>query len=262
MSKVKSTEYTVRSRVFEAPTKFALISDLHSRENTDIKSIVQILREQRPNYILLAGDILEPLASSEEAEQRAGLELLRTCALLAPSFYSIGNHENGGTRSWNPLKWKAIGSRPKAYGEDELEAIRRCGVYLLDDTYTVFDGIAFGGLSSGLINEGRAPNISWLDKLCSENAPKVLLCHHPEYYERYLSNKDIDLIVSGHAHGGQWRIFGRGVFAPGQGLFPKYTSGVHDGKFVVSRGLKISRKIPRIFNSREVVFINAKGLSI
>ena len=65
-------------------------------------------------------------------------------------------------------------------------------------------------------------------------------------------------MVSGHAHGGQWRIFGRGVFAPGQGLFPKYTSGIHDGRLVISRGLKKSGTIPRIFNSPELVIIDIK----
>jgi predicted MPP superfamily phosphohydrolase len=86
--------------------------------------------------------------------------------------------------------------------------------------------------------------------------PKILLCHHPEYYERYLKDKSIDLTVSGHAHGGQWRFFGKGVFAPGQGIFPRYTSGVYDGKLVVSRGLKPARIIPRFFNAPEVVIID------
>ena len=86
--------------------------------------------------------------------------------------------------------------------------------------------------------------------------PKVLICHHPEYYPKYLKDMPIDIIVSGHAHGGQWRFFGRGVFAPGQGLFPKYTSGVYDGRLVVSRGLKKTIIPPRIFNPREVVIID------
>ena len=87
----------------------------------------------------------------------------------------------------------------------------------------------------------------------------MLLCHHPEYYEKYLKDRPIDLIVSGHAHGGQWRFFGRGVLAPGQGLFPKYTYGVHDDRLVIGTGLKKgSVLIPRLFNSPEVVFIHAK----
>ena len=116
-------------------------------------------------------------------------------------------------------------------------------------------GIAFGGLSSGLIRYDMRPDVAWLEEFCRVDAPRVLLCHHPEYYEPYLKDLPIDLIVSGHAHGGQWRFFGRGVFAPGQGLFPKYTSGVHDGRFVISTGMKSGRKIPRLFNEPEIVWI-------
>jgi predicted MPP superfamily phosphohydrolase len=63
--------------------------------------------------------------------------------------------------------------------------------------------------------------------------------------------------LSGHAHGGQWRIFGRGVFAPHQGLFPKYTSGLHDEKLLISRGASNNVPlIPRFFNPREVLDIH------
>ena len=61
--------------------------------------------------------------------------------------------------------------------------------------------------------------------------------------------------MSGHAHGGQWRIFGRGVYAPGQGIFPKYTSGVIDGRCVISRGLSNHTHVPRIFNPPELVMV-------
>ena len=90
-------------------------------------------------------------------------------------------------------------------------------------------------------------------------SPRLLLCHHPEYYPDYIRGTDIELTVSGHAHGGQWSIFGRGVFAPGQGLFPKYTAGVYDGgRLVVSRGVTNTVRIPRFFNPTEIVVINAE----
>ena len=89
---------------------------------------------------------------------------------------------------------------------------------------------------------------------------KILLCHYPHYYHRYIKNTDIDLILSGHAHGGQWRIFGRGVFAPHQGLFPKYTSGMHDDRLIISRGVVNNAKpIPRLFNPCEIILINLKS---
>ena len=136
-----------------------------------------------------------------------------------------------------------------------LQKLKETSVYLLDDSYVFCGGFAFGGLSSGILNDDGKPSLSWLAEFSSAGCPKILLCHHPEYYEKYLSEYGIDLIVSGHAHGGQWRFFGRGVFAPGQGIFPKYTSGVYDGRLVVSRGMKKAKVIPRFFNPTEVVLI-------
>jgi hypothetical protein len=175
--------------------------------------------------------------------------------MIAPTFFSGGNHEDGAIRSWMPSR-KRI-EKKRVYAQRDLDAIKQSGGIFLQDSFVLKDGIAFGGLSSGLICEGRVPKTDWLDDFCRVEAPKILLCHHPEYYEPYLRELTIDLIVSGHAHGGQWRIFGRGVFAPGQGIFPKYTSGVHEDRFVISKGLKPSGKIPRIFNAPEVVFIRA-----
>jgi predicted MPP superfamily phosphohydrolase len=89
---------------------------------------------------------------------------------------------------------------------------------------------------------------------------KLLMSHHPEYYARYLRPYDIDLIVSGHAHGGQWRIFGRGVYAPDQGLFPAYTSGLHEGRLIISRGVANSVPlVPRFFNPCEVVTVTVES---
>lgn len=254
MYKITACEYSVKGS-FGRELTFALLSDLHSKETTQVREILDALERHKPDYILMPGDIFERLDGSHALAKKAGFELMRASAGIAPTFYSFGNHENGGIRSWNKLKWCTIKSIPKYYDADELRQITECSVTILDDGYTVRDGIAFGGLSSGLINEGRRPDTEWLDDFCREECPKVLLCHHPEYYPEYLREKNIDLIASGHAHGGQWRIFGRGVFAPGQGLFPKYTSGVYDQRLVVSRGLKASGTIPRIFNSPEIVFV-------
>ena len=113
-----------------------------------------------------------------------------------------------------------------------------------------------GGMRSGLLNPGRMPDLDWLDGFCRTPGYRILLCHQPEYFDRYLRDYPIDLFVAGHAHGGQWRLFGRGVFAPDQGLFPKYTSGVHEGRLVISRGLSNTvTPIPRLFNSRELVVV-------
>lgn len=256
MRNFRITEYDIKQNRFGREIKLALVSDLHSKKQTQTGHITDALEAQAPDCILMPGDIFERLDGSRPEDKEAGFELLRRASTIAPVLMSVGNHENGGTGSWNKLKWLKIKSIPKHFDAGELDKIFECGVTLLDDGYVTDDGIAFGGLSSGLINEKRRPDTVWLDEFCALECPKILLCHHPEYYDKYLKDRNIDLIVSGHAHGGQWRIFGRGVFAPGQGIFPKYTSGVHDGRLVISQGLKPSGKIPRIFNPTEVVFIN------
>jgi predicted MPP superfamily phosphohydrolase len=249
---MRITEYSIRCEKFDKRYVFALVSDLHGNDPT---KTVEMLREIKPDYILAPGDIFEPLDSAEnDKKNEAGFKLLRACAQIAPTFFSPGNHELGGLRSWS-LKWKFGTSKEKEYSPENQRKISESGVVFLDDTFTVVDGIAFGGLASALIREDKAPVLEALDGFWNIDAPRVLLCHHPEYYEPYLKDKGVDLIVAGHAHGGQWRIFGRGVFAPGQGLFPKYTSGVHDNTLVISRGLKRGGKIPRIFNPPEIVKI-------
>ena len=191
---------------------------------------------------------------SRGLENKAGFELLAECVKIAPTFYSPGNQEVGASHSSNP-KWKRADKKGKDYATEEMARLSKTGVTFLDNTYVIRDGIAFGGLGTGLIYDGAVPKLGALKEFLKCRSPKILLCHHPEYYEKYLGESDIDLIVSGHAHGGQWRFFGRGVYAPGQGLFPKYTSGVHDGRLVISRGLKKAHIIPRIFNPTEVVKI-------
>ena len=100
------------------------------------------------------------------------------------------------------------------------------------------------------------PQLGWLENFSSEDKFSILLCHHPEYYPKYLKNKNIDLILSGHAHGGQIRLFGRGLFAPGQGALPKYDGGVFDNRLVVGRGLANTAFVPRLFNPREIVCVD------
>ena len=78
-------------------------------------------------------------------------------------------------------------------------------------------------------------------------------------YRDYVSGRNIDLTLCGHAHGGQIQFFGRGLYAPGQGLFPKLTHGLHDGgKMLISRGMTNGAKprVPRINNPCELIIQN------
>lgn len=244
---MKLSAHHIENKKFTKKYRFAIISDLH---NSDVTEAIEILKSAHPNFILAPGDIFESLDGDAKKAGENGFLLLSAAAKIAPTFVSLGNHELGGAHSWLPRPKKEL-DKP-LISEENRKLINESGAILLENEYMLLDSLAIGGLSSGARGE---PDTSWLDDFSSLEVPKVLLCHHPEYYKKYIRDKNIELVVSGHAHGGQWRFFGRGVFAPGQGIFPKYTSGVYDGRLAVSRGMKKARIIPRIFNSTEVFLL-------
>ena len=234
----------------ESPLRAALVADFH---NGDPEPLIDALRDAHPDVILVAGDVV-----TDARRVKNGLALLRAATTVAPTFFSLGNHE-------------------AKCGEDVKEQIAATGVRLLDDEYTRFGGIFIGGLSTGWSRDNQRrtkqtppPALGWLDGFCAEKGVKVLLCHHPEYYPAYLSERSLDLVLAGHAHGGQWRLFGRGLFAPGQGIFPKFTSGAYRGRkklkgalrlggqpvLIVSRGLHDHTRIPRINNPQELIVLD------
>lgn len=249
---MKTSIYRLENTDLPRGKRMALVTDLHAQSP---KAVIEALQKISPDYILMAGDIFEAFDGSYDDTNEKVFELLTESVKIAPTFYSTGNHEDGGVHS-ERKKWCETHRKERKYTEENLLRIHKSGVHFLLDSYVCVDGIAFGGLASGVILEGAVPNLGFLEEFAQVQAPKVLLCHHPEYYEPYVRQYPISLTVSGHAHGGQWRFFGRGVYAPGQGLFPKYTSGIHDGRFVISRGLKKTVIPPRIFNSRQIVIID------
>jgi uncharacterized protein len=236
----------------------AVVADLH---DAPYKKIIDALRRIEPDLILVPGDLTEDLteeSSGCDSPGRPGLGFLSEAAAIAPTFYAWGNHETGAGHV-NLNNSARDRTAPPSVCAHWLESIRKSGVVLLDQSYVSRNGLVLGGLRSGLLNEGRVPDIGWLDDFCRAPGYRILLCHHPEYYDLYLRDYPIDLFVSGHAHGGQWRLFGRGIFAPDQGLFPKYTDGIHEGRLVISRGLSNTvAPIPRLFNPRELVVVEVR----
>lgn len=235
------TRYDFKTPV-SRPIRAAFVADTHDKP---YDKLVKEIRANNVDLIFMTGDIVY---AHDDHIVRA-FDMLAEFVSIAPTYMSLGNHEGGAV----PL----VRSKCK-----------EIGVKLLEEEFVEFEGILIGGLTSGYIadNEGLEenhwkktpePDIDWLKKFGSLKGYKVLLNHHPEYYPEYIKNLNIDLVLSGHAHGGQWRIFGRGLFAPGQGLFPKYTSGIYDGRLIVSRGLANNAPpIPRLFNSKELIFID------
>ncbi len=257
---MRITRYRLPTARVGVSFRAAVVADLHDRP---CPRLLPILQQERPDLILIPGDLSEPLTEARLANEklgppiRPGLDMLSDIAAVAPTFYSLGNHEIGGCHG-AIYRAKVAGSplEKSPMAAQWAEKIRASGATLLDEDFVTWKGITIGGLGSALLDPGWIPKLGWLDAFTATPGYKLLLCHHPEYFDRYLRSYDIDLIVSGHAHGGQWRIFGRGVYAPDQHLFPKYTSGVHEGRLVISRGVVNSVPlVPRFFNRCEVVML-------
>ena len=251
-SKTVLTEYTVGSgpRTLRA----AVASDLH---NSSYDDVIGLIKSAHPDVIFAPGDTLGALCAetvpggeltgrylAEAADNDIGLSFLREVAAIAPTYCSVGNHE-------------------VSVSEENRRRIAETGALLLDDSCVCLGGLTLGGLSTGgahgLFHKSNPPDLAWLNHFAALGGRKILLCHHPEYWERHILGHDNFLTVAGHAHGGQRRAFGRGLLAPGQGLFPRYTSGVHErgGQYlVISRGLRKECGIPRINNPPEIVIIN------
>ena len=229
---MRDTLYSVSG----VPRKLALLADFHNRPNM---AILPSLRAHAPSLILIAGDVVygrDPLD-----RQIHVLPFLKDCAAIAPTFMALGNHEQNLTAK-------------------EIKEIKRSGVIVVDNNWREIDGILIGGLTSAHVTDrrggkkDRVPETKWLERFAAVPGYHILLSHHPEYLP-FIST-DIDLILSGHAHGGQWRFFGRGVYAPGQGWWPKLTKGLYDNRMIVSAGLSNTvRCVPRIFNPTEIVYV-------
>lgn len=229
---MRRVEYTIEGPKLE----IALVTDLHDR---DPAKVIRILRSRPADIICITGDMTDKIYHNRLREKT--LDTFRAIAETGKTYFSLGNHE-------------------RALGLKEMSMITKTGVTVLENRYVkLSSGLWLGGLTSMTYenpdDHGRTYFSDFIDRFSSLYGYRILMCHHPEYYEWYLKNKKLDLVLSGHAHGGQWRLFGRGVYSPGQGLWPKYTRGVYDDHLVVSAGCANSTIIPRIFNPTEVVFV-------
>ena len=251
------TKYEIITPKLETELRIACVSDVHGR---CVPGAFKAVRKIKPDIILLAGDILEISVDYMKKRNNNAINFLKDMASIAPVYYSFGNHEIYFSHA---KKGQARTSNQNLLN-DNIEAVRSLGIHIVNDTYESYsDKLSIGGLVCGYDKDpddkSTCPNQSFLDNFDAISDFKILLCHYPHYYEQYLRNKTFDLILSGHAHGGQWRIFGRGVYAPHQGLFPKYTSGMYDGRFIISRGAANNvAPIPRFFNPCEVLEITLK----
>lgn len=214
----------------------ALISDLHGQVSSCLTSL---LKKSQPELIAITGDLVD----ARRQEMAAALAFVSEAASIAPCFYVPGNHE----------------SRLPQYPYLASQ-LQKAGVHMLEDRDENFfrsgDCIRLLGLKDPAFPGGMERVQHVLSSAGAQPGFRLLLSHRPELFPLY-ARYGCDLILSGHAHGGQVRIPGvGGLFAPGQGFFPKWDGGVYaqfGSTLVVSRGLGNSAAPLRICNPPELV---------
>lgn len=239
--------YTVASPKLTAEVRLAVVTDFHSSDNAD--DVVAMVASCAPDAVLLVGDMFDDDIANRPTERT--LSLMRQLSALYPCYYVSGNHE-----AWT-------GEMDALYQQTE-----EAGVMVLRMSSGVLtvrgQRIALCGIPDPyeMVFSG-APDTEEQIRQAMENVDSadfiVLLTHRPEMLAKY-AQFPLDLVVSGHAHGGQVRIPGvlNGLYAPNQGWFPKLAGGAYtqDGTtLIVSRGLAVRTRLPRIFNRPEVVLV-------
>lgn len=238
-----SQRLSVESYVESGDVTICHLSDLHLPKNgVSTEEILAACRSASPDLIFLTGDMFD--GSADENDLRSLSEFYFELRKIAPVYAVVGNHE--------------IGS--ELY-ESYVAACKDNGVSLLlnETLLTTVKNRPFliTGLKDGsLFSEKNLPDYALIREE-NQSAVNLLLAHRPENFDNYAEG-DFDAVFCGHAHGGQARLFGRGLYAPNQGLFPSYTSGRYssgNSLMFVSRGLGDSYSAFRFFNSYNIIFV-------
>jgi predicted MPP superfamily phosphohydrolase len=235
-------EFTIKSE--QIPESFsgfriAQISDLHNDLfGEDNEILLSMLRGCRPDIIVLTGDLIDSYDTDIEVSRRFAIDALK----IAPCYYVTGNHE----------------SRIPEFAilKADLEA---AGVIILENERVELqrggETIALIGIDDPCFQTAGITEV--LHGLVAEDSYTILLSHRPELLDIY-AQYSINLALTGHAHGGQFRLpFVGGVIAPAQGFFPKYDSGLYTKNttnMLVSRGVGNSL-IPMRFNNRPEIIV-------
>ncbi len=214
------------------------LSDLHGKSfGKNGEKLFKSVQALSPDIIAITGDIIHKY---EERDIQTAIYTIERLKKIAPVYFVSGNHEMRSTR-YRKLR----------------ESLKEAGATVLDNSFVELDNITLYGLNCASQRNSTLSNL-----VKSDNNFKILLAHKPQFIEKFES-VELDLVLSGHTHGGQWRIpfTNVGVYSPGQGLFPKYCGGLYalkNSTLIVSRGLGNSQCPFRLFNRPEITLIVLK----
>lgn len=240
------TTYTYESEKLGADLdgyRIVQISDLHNAEfGKENKKLLETIRSCSPDIIVITGDLVD----SNHTNVERAVAFVNEAVKIAPVYYVTGNHEYWLDPSENEQMMQGILAAGACDLDDEAVRIEKG-----DSSFLLV------GLDDQHLSDETLKNLLQEQK----NELFIVLAHEPQYLQNY-ANAGADLVLTGHAHGGQIRLpFVGGIVAPDQGFLPEYTSGKYnstDTEMIVSRGLGNSIIPVRLFNYPEVVCVELR----
>ena len=250
------TRYTVESNRIPAAFdyfKIAVISDLHNAEfGTDNSRLLKLTEDEDPDMIAVTGDLID----SNRTDIRIAEKIIDQIVDIAPCYYVTGNHEAWIGAEYQELEETLLDKGVIVLHDKTVKLVR-------DDESIQIAGLEDPAFSEEAVADGEELLKSRLKDMEIDDSFCILLSHRPEIFDAYVS-MDIDLVLSGHAHGGQFRLpFIGGLIAPDQGVLPEYDAGEYmedNTTMIVSRGLGNSIVPIRFNNDPELVIVELSSI--
>ena len=256
--KVEVTDYEISSAKINNDVNIVTIADVHDHHCRIKDEVVDRIEQLKPDIILCAGDIID----NESESDKDTIEFLESLNEIADVYFSLGNHE---------LEYPD--------SKQLIEDIKNTGVKVLDKEYQDIEvngnTIRIGGMydyafsqETGDIDQEtmKSDVYSFLTEMKQTSSFQLMMAHRPDSFIFGNAYKwDLDLVVSGHYHGGQVILpFIGGLYAPELGWFPKVDYGSYllgdELKMIVTRGISSSGELlPRFNNPPEIVSITLKA---
>lgn len=253
------SSYEVRSEKITAPIRIVFLSDLHGREfGKDNTKLLNRIADQEPDLIALVGDIFNSDADAAEIDAMCGF--IRRCTSIAPTYYSLGNHE----------------FESQNYDTAELlDRVREAGATVVNNDYVDLEINGNAVRIGGYMGYYPYPHMmthdpdqirlekEFLDDFRRTDRFRLFLNHIPTGWLdwKFINKSEVDLVLSGHYHGGVVRIpiLEQGLYAPYVGKFPPFTKGMFVGEkatCILSTGMAGSYGLPRFFNPPEICVVD------
>ena len=251
------SNFTVTSNKISEPFRIVLISDLHDHQfGKNNEKLAEKIREQSPDLIIIDGDMIN--SDSENAD--TAVEVVRALKEIAPVYYSYGNHEYAYMEAGHTdlqAELEEAGAVVLNYQNMDIE-IKRNPIRL--------GGLYEFGFETGMQSEEENQRaLSYLEKYVDTDRYLIMCAHRPDSFDPWDTADDwgIDLVLSGHLHGGQVIIPGiGGLYSQLEGFFPQYDYGQYklgDSDMIITRGLGSNPKIlPRFNNPPEIAVVDVE----